>query len=151
MGSQLIVQVSKNDVIVQETIMELAVYPNVITGTASQATITTHVAGQNVSALRIVRGNGAGKVVYASNDTINNAKGIAGLTLSSALNDQNVSVQIAGEISDNSWSWTEGDIWLGADGVLTQTVPTSGIHVCVARAITATKIIVDIEPLILLG
>ena len=105
-------------------------------------------AGVNLSALRAVTTDANGNAVYASNDTKNNAV-VVGLTSAAATAGNAVSVRTAGIVEDANWAWTKGPVFLGTNGALTQTAPTGGsIIVQVARAITATKIAVDIEPII---
>lgn len=105
-------------------------------------------AGVNLSALRAVTTDGSGNAVYASNDTLANAV-VVGLTETAATAGNAVSVRTAGIVEDANWAWTKGPVFLGTNGALTQTAPTGGaIVVQVARAITATKILIDVEPTI---
>ena len=105
-------------------------------------------AAVNLSALRVVTTNGSGNAIYADTDTLSNAV-VVGVTETAANAGGAVSVRTAGILEDSSWSWTKGPVFLGTNGTLTQTAPSGGaIIVQVARAITATKIQVDIEPII---
>ena len=105
-------------------------------------------AGVNLSALRVVRLDAANKAVYADNDTAANANAV-GITTSAASAGATAAIRYAGLLEDAGWSWTQGPIYIGIGGTLTQTAPAGGLIVReVARAISATKIIIDIEPLI---
>lgn len=105
-------------------------------------------AGVNLSALRAVTTDGSGNAVYASTDSLSNAV-VVGLTSTAAIAGSAVSVRTAGIINDAAWSWTKGPVFLGINGALTQTAPTGGsIAVQIGRAITATKLQIDIEPII---
>lgn len=105
-------------------------------------------AGANLSALRAVTTDGSGDAIYADTDTLSNAV-VVGVTETAANAGNAVSVRTAGIVEDSNWAWTKGPVFLGTNGTLTQTAPTGGaIIVQVARAITATKIQVDIEPTI---
>lgn len=105
-------------------------------------------AGVNLSALRAVTTDANGNAVYASNDTKNNAV-VVGLTSAAANAGNAVSVRTAGIVEDAVWSWTKGPVFLGSNGALTQTAPTGGaIIVQIGRALTTTKLQIDIEPII---
>lgn len=106
------------------------------------------VAGTNISALRAVTTNGSGEAVYASNDTLSNAQ-VVGLTVNAANSGNNVTIKTNGVITDASWNWTKGTVYLGTNGQLTQTAPSGGaVIVHVGKALTATKLQVDIDTII---
>lgn len=106
------------------------------------------VAATNLSALRAITTNGSGEAVYASNDTLANAQ-VIGLTVNAASAGNNVTIKTNGVITDASWSWTKGTVYLGTNGTLTQTAPTGGaVIVHIGRALTATKLQVDIDTII---
>lgn len=105
-------------------------------------------ASVNLSALRAVTTDGAGAAVYASNDTVANAV-VVGITFTAASAGQSVQIKTSGIIEDAGWTWTKGAVFLGTNGTLTQSAPTGGaVVVQVGRAITPTKLQIDIEPII---
>lgn len=105
----------------------------------------TLTAGASLSALRAVTTNPSGEAVYASNDTLGNAQ-VVGITLGAASSGEQVGVKTFGPITDAYWSWTKGAVYLGTNGQLTQTAPSSGaIIVQVGRALTATQLFVDVD------
>ncbi len=56
-------------------------------------------------------------------------------------------VQVYGRMIDPSWSWTpDVTLWLGNNGLLTETPPASGFTLRVARAVSATEIFIDLYP-----
>ena len=116
-------------------------------GESSQATVAT--AGETLSALRIVYVNrSTGKVRYADKDTAVHSHSVIGLTTEAVNLDEQVDIQTLGVVTDNSWSWNmSGDtsLYLGTNGALTQTPPTSGFSMKVGFAMSATKIYVRIE------
>lgn len=84
------------------------------------------VAGAALSGHRIVYLDASYKAQYASNQTASHALVALGLTLGAAALDETVSVQRSGEVTEPSWSWTlEQPVYLGDNGLLTQTAPTS--------------------------
>jgi len=109
---------------------------------------TTLTASTSISALRCITTDGSGLAKYATPDTLANAV-VIGISTTSGIAGDTITVKTTGELSDASWSWTKGAIYLGANGALTQTAPSGGsIVVHVAKAITATKIIIDIDTII---
>lgn len=95
-----------------------------------------------LSALRAVTVDGDGYAVYADAATLD-GRAVAGVTLNAGTV---VTVQYSGPMSDAGWSWTPGRfIWVGADGALTQTPPTSGDVVVVGRALSETQIMIDLN------
>ena len=117
-------------------------------GIVPAAIDTTLVASTSLSALRCITTDSSGLAKYATPDSLANAV-VIGISTTSASTGQNITIKTSGQITDASWSWTKGAIYLGANGALTQTAPTDGdIIVHVAKAITATTLIIDIDTII---
>ena len=106
---------------------------------------TSLTAGMSISALRCITTNSSGEAVYATPDTLANAV-VIGISTTAGNTGETITIKTSGQLSDASWNWTKGAIYLGANGVLTQTAPSGGsIVVHVAKAITATTLIIDID------
>lgn len=106
------------------------------------------VAGTNISALRAITTNVNGEAVYASNNTLANAQ-VIGISDTGAVAGSPVTIKTSDTISDLSWNWTKGTVFLGTNGVLTQVAPTGGaVLVHVGRAITPTTLLIDIDTII---
>ena len=117
-------------------------------GIVPAAIDTTLVASTSLSALRCITTDGSGLAKYATPDSLANSV-VIGISTTSASTGQNITIKTSGQITDASWNWTKGAIYLGANGALTQTAPTGGsIIVHVAKAITATTLIIDIDTII---
>ena len=117
-----------------------------IAGTSQSDIESIIVAGENLSALKVIYPSTAGKMFYASNDNTSCKSIIGGLNKYAILADGSGSCISYGVVSNNTWAWTLGKpIFLGLVGEMTQTVPTTGFLLVVARPITATKIMVKIE------
>lgn len=88
--------------------------------------------------------------VYADNTILDHAHRVVGMT-TGASNEGSVSVQTSGEHDEPTWAWTLGvPVFLGINGMLTQTPPSSGFSLVVGFPITATKLYIKIQqPLIL--
>lgn len=117
-------------------------------GIVPAAIDTTLVASTSISALRCITTDSSGLAKYATPDTLANAV-VIGISTTSGITGDTITIKTSGQITDASWNWTKGAIYLGANGVLTQTAPSGGsIVVHVAKAITATKILIDIDTII---
>lgn len=105
-----------------------------------------YTAGATLSGHRVVKMGGDGRVVYADQSTLYDADILLGVTLNAANEDDPVVVHLFGEAEEVSWSWTiHGSIYLGVNGLLTQTAPTSGALVRVGHATGTDSMFVDID------
>jgi hypothetical protein len=108
----------------------------------------TLTAGTNLSALRIVTTDANGDAVYADNSSALLSVAI-GITITSAGTGSQVTVATGGLVSDASWSWTKGSVYLGSNGFITQAAPSGGnVIVHIGRAISPTTIQIDIDTII---
>ena len=106
-------------------------------------TAVEHVAETALSGHRIVAVIN-NKAVYADKDTLLHWTNIRGITTGSALQGADACIQVAGPLVEPSWNWTPDEpIYLGNDGVMTQTVPTTGAVIQIAVADTPTRIMID--------
>lgn len=110
-----------------------------ISSTGSQIIVA---AGSALSALRVVRPDAIGRAVYASSNTVADAEMVYGMTITAAAGaGLPVTVLLSGYYTDASWAWDlTKPIWLGVNGVLTQTSPATGFTQAVARPLTATSL-----------
>lgn len=68
----------------------------------------------------------AGVLVYASSANPAHAGKVVGISLNAALAGQDLSYQTSGEVTEPSWSLTpDMPVYLGVDGLFTQTPPTN--------------------------
>lgn len=119
---------------------------DIVSGGIVPANIDTVLeAAESISALRAITTDGSGKAVYATNATAPGSV-VIGISTTSGSTGANINIQTAGTLTDASWNWSKGLVWLGTNGTLTQTVPTSGAYIVpIAKAITATTIIIDVD------
>ena len=101
-----------------------------------------------ISALRVLRTDATGDLVYCDADTAvqaNTAVGISNTAVGGAGGD--VEVITAGYMTDAAWTWTPGaPIFCGATGALTQNAATpTGFLQQIAVATSATEVVVSIE------
>ena len=71
---------------------------------------------------------------------------LLGIALTAAGAGGEVTVQRSGALTDSSWTWSYGPLWLGAAGAITQTPPDDGFDVAIGVATAATRILLDIQP-----
>jgi hypothetical protein len=88
-----------------------------------------------------------GYAEYADNTTP--LVDVAGITTGSGSIE--VPIHTFGLLTEPSWDWTEGDIYLGTEGNLTQVVPSSGYLVRLGHAVSPTTILVSIDSPVQLG
>lgn len=105
------------------------------------ASVTTYVAGEALGGNRAVKADASGQAVYATN-TDAASQHLLGVTTGAASAAANVGVQRAGVMVEPSWSWTPNQpVFLGVNGVLTQTYPTGALlSIIVGFALTPTSI-----------
>lgn len=95
---------------------------------------------------RAVRGS-ADALSYASSDVEAHGDDVMGITLGAASVGGDVSVQASGEIHEPSWTWVPFEpIFLGFDGILTQTPPVFGFFsLMLGFATGTTSMMIRIE------
>lgn len=104
----------------------------------------TRTAGQTISANRVLYDR-AGLVYPLNQADGENIFAILGLAVSAGQTGAQISVQRSGTVTDSGWSWAFGRVYLGANGQLTQTPPSSGFSVLIGFAATATSINLSIN------
>lgn len=104
----------------------------------------TRTAGQTISANRVLYDR-AGLVYPLGQADAENIYAILGLSVSAGQSGAQISVQRSGTVTDSGWSWAYGRVYLGSNGQLTQTPPSSGFSVLIGFAATATSINLSIN------
>jgi len=113
------------------------------------------VAGQDLGGHRVVAMAGDASAIYADCAVASHAGRLLGLTTGAASAGAPCIVAGATEVVEEpSWSWTaDAPVYLGHDGLLTQTVPAAPdalFSLVVGVALTPTKVLVSLrEPLFL--
>lgn len=114
----------------------------------SSAPTITAVAAANLSGHRAIVLNSTQQAIYADNQTSAHAARVLGITTGAAAIGSNATIQTFG-LTESSWNWSIGPIFLATDGTLTQTPPTTGFLLVIASAIAPTKIFINIQSPIL--
>jgi hypothetical protein len=89
---------------------------------------------------------GATGVAPASSTNFDHANRAIGITTGASSLGQTATVRREGEMTEPSWAWALGPVYLGADGALVQPAPSAGFVQEVAIALTPSKILVNIRP-----
>lgn len=101
----------------------------------------TGTAGQVISGHMALRWDDGGDLVYASSDDDDQYSGAyAGISLGAAQDDADVTYQTDGLVTLSGWAWAQGPVFVGLNGALTQTPPTTGILTMVGYSPTPTSI-----------
>lgn len=120
-------------------------------GPDSQGSLT-RTAATVLSGHRVVTPHADGTVGYADNANPAHCMAPLWLTLGAAVAGAEVEIQPFGPVVEGSWSWTLGPVYLGAAGVLTQTVPTAPSFLAIVGFATSpTELFVDRQPTIALA
>lgn len=98
------------------------------------------------------------RVVYIGDDNLfylaqtDDCRAFAiGITVQSALEGEPIYARFTGELADQSFDWNEGPIFLGPNGTLTQSPPSSGILRIVGTSAGRNAMRVTLDPAILLS
>jgi len=114
---------------------------------------TSATAGENLSGYMAVVYDGSGNVLRASCNNALHANKVVGITLGAALASSTATIKSANIIEESTWTWTvDQPIFLGLNGLITQTVPVGALFTQVLGvAIAPTRIIVNIQPAIFMA
>jgi hypothetical protein len=95
---------------------------------------------------RAVYASGSGQVDYADRTNPAHRGKVLGITTGAVSQGVDVQIQQAGEITEPSWNWSNGPVYLNTNGTLTQTAPTSGFLQEIGVAISPTRLMIDLKP-----
>lgn len=117
---------------------------------AAEALEYVYVAGASISMEKVLMLS-SGKVIHFDPDNENNVGKIVGISTNSALINENVTVIAEGIMSSAGWGLSPDTVYYaGSSGVVTATLPASGIMIRVGVAVNTNTMKVDFsEPIIL--
>jgi hypothetical protein len=118
-------------------------------GTISEYVALNGTAAVALGGQRAVYRRADGLIDYASNDNPAHMNVPIWVTTGAVVGGATVTMVTVGEIEEPSWSWTAGPIFLGVNGVLTQTLPaepTNDFLAIVGTASTPTRMYVNRQP-----
>jgi hypothetical protein len=118
------------------------------TGSGSEAknfNIVTQVAQSNISALKLVKLNSSGLLIYADNSNYNDSN-VLGLSLNAGSFGSDINVLTFGEIEDSSFNFAiDSDLFLGSNGEIIEVAPTSGVYLKIGNVIKTNTIFISIK------
>ena len=120
-------------------------------GTGTGTTTVDAIADGTLSGHRAVRVTTSGKVGYVDSTDATQAGEVIGITLNAAVDGDPVSLAVVGEVDEPSFTFSPGPIYFDSIGRLTQVPPVSGFIQQIAVALSATQIVVQIGPPVVLG
>ncbi len=87
-----------------------------------------------------------GSLLKASaSDTTELVEAILGVVLEDTPNGMPADCIRAGSVTHPSWSWSDGPVWLGEAGALTQTPPAADHDVLLGTAISPTEVVLSLQ------
>ena len=122
-------------------------------GAPGGVTVSYPAAASPIGGHRACLINSNGQVEYASADNPAHLNMLLGVSTGAAIAGDPVNIQAGGELQEPSWNWTLGlPIFLGINGLLTQSVPTfPSFMQVIGMPVTPSKIYIRIQPPILLS
>ena len=109
----------------------------------------TLIAGESVDVGEVVKSVGGQLFLASNNETLADAANVVGVVTTAAAIGFSADVTSSGEVSNPSWTLSDGLVYLGLNGQVTQTPPATGVFLKVGTAIDSTTLLVDIETPIL--
>ena len=100
-----------------------------------------------LSGHRAARGTSPSGADYCDSATPSHAAAFLGVTQGAASMGATATIQRTGTLTEGSWSWTPWlPVFVGANGTLTQSAPSSGFSLVVGVALSATSILIRPQP-----
>lgn len=121
-----------------------------LTGASGASASITYIAGETLGGHRgVILDNST--AIYADNTILSHANKLIGLTTGATLIGETTTIQSSGELDGFSGLVVNSKVYLQASGVLTTTLPTTGFIQQVGIAVTDTKILINIQPSLVIG
>ena len=120
-------------------------------GGDDESALLARIAGDNISALRVVWENEFGVVKTLDSSDTAHACMLAGLTVTAADANSVIYVQRGGVVDASGLGLDPGCVWAGTNGQLTQTPPTTGLDIFVGMAVAPGRLYLSLNEVIYLG
>jgi hypothetical protein len=147
-----VIEIDQSDevLIVEENVVEVIEVAEQGPEGISGSEVSILIATQVISGHRVCLFE-SNQLTYCDSANTSHAGKAIGLTLNSATIGGNVSIQKSGEVTEPSWNWVDGAaLYIGSNGILTQTPTSNGFIQKVGYAISPTKIWIDFKESIIL-
>ncbi len=121
-------------------------YAVVIEGDSSDPRLPeSDIALETISAIKCIYHNGAGVLKGFNNGSFNEAQ-IIGITRTAATAGNQIKYYTEGRMDDSSFNFTAGaQLYLGLDGEITETAPTTGFRTKIGSALEVGAIMINID------
>jgi hypothetical protein len=107
------------------------------------------IASENISALKLVYADVLNCYLADNSDELKTS--VIGVALNGANIGEEVEIKTSGELKDIFFNFSIGEkLFLGANGAITNTPPSSGYHVCIGHGLGSGAIFINIESEIVL-
>ncbi|CAN5813981.1 hypothetical protein BH20PSE1_BH20PSE1_01020 [soil metagenome] len=147
------VQEAVLEVSTQEAVIEVeAAGPRGPQGEPGVGAGITRIAAQALGGQRLVYASSASGCDYADNRVFAQRFALLGITQGAVVGGAEATILSYGPFTEPSWSWTPGPLYLGIDGLITQTPPVApaAFLLVVGVAVDATHVLIDLhEPITL--
>jgi hypothetical protein len=107
--------------------------------------VSSVLAGENIGSLRILTILSDGAAFHADYRKEDHASRVFGISMSSGVLGGRISVVTHGVLTDPAFSFTDGPVYVGPNGVLIQVPPVDGYVLQVGNALSAQSVDVDIK------
>ena len=119
--------------------------------TVISGAIIPKTAGENLGGNRVVAIGTDGQAYYANQTNPEHTHKVLGITTGAVIIGESASIQTFGEMTEVSWNWDmTKPLFLGVNGLMTQTAPSSGFVLQLGIPLTPTSIFIDIGKSIVL-
>ena len=110
------------------------------------------IASAALSGHQVIAADGNGQAAYASADDLADVLRVVGVSTHAAALGASILVETNDVLEHGAWAWTPGDVvFLGINGAIVSAVPPgAAFSQVVGRALSATRILVGIQPPIVL-
>jgi hypothetical protein len=100
--------------------------------------------GENISAYRCVYLNDDNEAMILDVEDVENSTAFAGVTKRAQVTGEINDIQFLGYMTNSSWNFTANlPVFLGANGIVTQTIPTTGFTLRLGFAATSTSVLLN--------
>ncbi len=134
------------------TIIEPAIVgPQGAPGAPGDLVDTNYFAGEPLGGQRVVIVGDDSKLYYADSANLTHFNRVLGVTTGAVILDARASVRIGGPMTEPTWNWDlRKFLYLGSNGLLTQTPPAAGFLLQIGWPISPSCIMIEIQmPLLL--
>lgn len=118
-------------------------------GGANQS-LLRKIAAATLNGHRAVAALPDGTLVHADNLNPDHRDAVLGLIANATLINHEAIVSTFGSMVEPSWSWTpQRSLFLGTEGLITQTLPATGFLLVLGKAVSPTEIFIQLQTPIL--